>query len=424
MRNLSKEPYANSSHSKDVFDWARCELSCEVKREANVDPFDDNNLNSLENLGDLARSHRGQLLTYYKEQAVRQQRTFIFQLFIIGPFARFLRWDCSGAVVSAKFNYQNDPDALAGFVRRYVHADTPRERGWDTTKTLASDAEERLFTQQIKVFLNTADVKKKTAAGSTTPSGPGTSSASLPRAIGATTTRLRPALPIKKAEREIHNSKKILEGDYPTYRIQLTRISRPANSPQNSANRRSTPAQATSSSTTLIFRRPIYEPLSPFGRSTRGYFAYDKVYKAMLFLKDTWRIVHPSPERETEGALCQRLQSLGIRLVPTVLAHGDYQEDGKNQKTLTDDVPKQKRNLRWRRGCTQMRPHIHHYVLQEVLYPLTSFKNSRELVKIQMDVLTSKFLCRLLFLQRCLLPFRPSSNPPGARQGRYPSQGH
>lgn len=393
MLNTSSRGYSahtSTSSKNKAFDWARCEFSCEVKRLNSPDPFYDDNRGTVENNSDKARSHRGQLITYYKEQASHQQRTFIFQLFIRGPFARFLRWDRSGAVVSASFDYQKEPEVLAGFVRRYANM-TARQRGWDLTKTLAT-TDEKTLDRKVKEFLDIAKIQK--ALATTRDSGSGFLPVLLPKDLASPDAA--PAPPIRKADRLIFGSEDLTRGDYPTYHIQLARVSGSHSGPSSNSphgpQTRTGHARKTSTISTLAFKRPIYEPLSPFGRATRGYFAHDKIDDRIVFLKDTWRAVHPDPNRKSEGAVCQHLQSLGIRLVPTVLAYGDYKENGQIQETLTNTLLRE--DLRWRRHCTELQAHVHHYVVQEVLYPLTSFRNSRELVKVDMDVLESKSLSR------------------------------
>lgn len=75
---------------------------------------------------------RGQIASYTAALTGCQFRTHAFSVLIFGRFARFIRWDRSGAVVSRKFDYSKHPDILADFFWRYSYL-SPRQRGHDTS---------------------------------------------------------------------------------------------------------------------------------------------------------------------------------------------------------------------------------------------------------------------------------------------------
>ncbi|KAJ8487866.1 hypothetical protein ONZ45_g14177 [Pleurotus djamor] len=83
---------------------------------------------------------RGQLVTYLVEMAARQRRTHIFVVFVFHPYARLIRWDRAGIVVSEKFEYVEDCSVLSDFFFRYSQL-TKEAQGYDRTAKLASKDE-------------------------------------------------------------------------------------------------------------------------------------------------------------------------------------------------------------------------------------------------------------------------------------------
>ena len=75
---------------------------------------------------------RGQLAHYAGARHSVQFRHFSFSVFIQGENARFLRWDPSATVVTAAFNYREEPRLMADFLWQFNHL-TPEQRGHDTS---------------------------------------------------------------------------------------------------------------------------------------------------------------------------------------------------------------------------------------------------------------------------------------------------
>lgn len=134
-------------------DFSKMELFVEVKRADASDPFRDP-VDPLqpqaddfrfENDSDEAKLNRGQLASYAAAHSGSQFRVHTFTVFICGQFARFIRWDRSGATVTRRFDYIKQPHILAAFFWSYAHADR-RQRGYDTSISSASPDD----IQQIK----------------------------------------------------------------------------------------------------------------------------------------------------------------------------------------------------------------------------------------------------------------------------------
>lgn len=351
-----------------AFDWGRCELTCEVRPSGWQDPFDCNASEDYDDSDDEdiaddtgEPSDLQQVIAYFKEQSARQHRTFVFQLFIFGAHARFVRWDRAGAIVSNRFNYRTRPHYLAGFVWRYARLERSKGRGWDSTVALAGPADAALFKDEIMKVLRDDEGASSGPAKTTT-----------------------------KALRTTLMAKKTLEGDYPTYTV---RISSP---------------EKWQFETTLIIRRPVHEPISPFYRATRGYLAYDKDRAEFCFFKDIWRCerrsldpdaLEPDDEGATEhknGAYIseERFYTLvrGVKdpemMLPRVFYAGDVRDEdgGAVHRVVTPGTLLAVMNGS---GHRLEQTNVHHRVIQELLCPLESSSSSRELVGITRDVLKS-----------------------------------
>lgn len=81
----------------------------------------------------------GQITTYAALQLDSQYRTHVFSILIVGDYARLIRWDRSGAIVTAPIYYQRDPE-LMDFFTRFDQAEKPA-RGHDSSVRKATPAE-------------------------------------------------------------------------------------------------------------------------------------------------------------------------------------------------------------------------------------------------------------------------------------------
>ncbi|EPQ50675.1 hypothetical protein GLOTRDRAFT_14307, partial [Gloeophyllum trabeum ATCC 11539] len=83
------------------------------------DPFEDDDELPDGADSDERRNVRGQIIGYAAEIFAYQHRTHLFSLVILGHYARFVRWDRSGAVFSKKINYADKPKLLSDFIWRF-----------------------------------------------------------------------------------------------------------------------------------------------------------------------------------------------------------------------------------------------------------------------------------------------------------------
>ncbi|KAI0704235.1 hypothetical protein C8T65DRAFT_248885 [Cerioporus squamosus] len=130
------------------WDWA--DLLIEVKHDKKRFPWGPKNLTpaSLD-----ATKARGQLVEYAQETMGYQHRTCVFMVVFCKETARLVRFDRNGASVSESFDYAAEPSVLGKFLYGLYRPELPRKvRGHDSTATLASDADARLFRSSCALF--------------------------------------------------------------------------------------------------------------------------------------------------------------------------------------------------------------------------------------------------------------------------------
>ncbi|KAI0315905.1 hypothetical protein OF83DRAFT_1129717 [Amylostereum chailletii] len=119
--------------------WSLTELWIEIKRrgqDAFRDPDaklsrDERKEFDIQNPTNDGVLTRGQLLEYATSIFASQNRVFFFSVLVTGDFARLIRWDRCGAIVTEEFHWVDEP-WLAEFLWRFDRM-TPEQRGHDTT---------------------------------------------------------------------------------------------------------------------------------------------------------------------------------------------------------------------------------------------------------------------------------------------------
>ena len=82
--------------------------------------------------------NRGEIDSYAAAIAGSQFRVHLFSVSICGSYARFIRWDRMGAIVTRRFDYTKNPDMLRTFFWRYSHLDLCGQR-YDLTDHVAPE---------------------------------------------------------------------------------------------------------------------------------------------------------------------------------------------------------------------------------------------------------------------------------------------
>ncbi|KAK7682789.1 hypothetical protein QCA50_014173 [Cerrena zonata] len=315
---------------KDKLDFSNMEFPGEGKASKIADAFfdteeSDKTLNPLEKVTGQSASTRGQLISYTATLHSFQHRCFSFSFLICGQYARLFRWDRSGCVVTALFNFHDEPELLAAFFWCYAHLSL-EEQGYDTTVKRATLEETKYLADAVDNFI--VD--------------------SLPRDVSFMLPEENPAHP------------------YPVCKIRVEMKDGPHN---------------------LIVKMPFLDSSdSACGRATRAYTAFDMKERRLVFFKDSWRT--EDEDYASEAEIYEELIKCGVPFLPIVLAAGDVTSKGSGEPQITftqvwsDNVDKPE----WRLPCDRLRKLIHHRVVQELAYPLNTARCSKEATQAVRDV--------------------------------------
>ncbi|KAI0359684.1 hypothetical protein OH77DRAFT_1518062 [Trametes cingulata] len=293
-------------------DWSAIEVSIECKAASGNDPFDDGQPDG-EVYAAERRSTLGQILAYAQDVFEHQHRTFHFMILFISEDARILRFDRSSLFVSESFSYKTAGEPLVEFLWR-VSRLSAEGRGHDTTA-------ERIAQDSPYASL----MRAKTMA------------------------------PPQDYVTQLF--KDSLDEAWPWWLLNFT-------------------DERTSKRRRFLVGKPHFTAQGLAGRGTRGYIAldFDNATSPLVFLKDSWRVVHDDIEKE--GAILETLNANKVKCVPTLQCHGDL-----GQATVSRDL--------WYKYHPDVPPtdpcplkeHAHYrLVVKEVGKPLTEFDTGYDLL--------------------------------------------
>ena len=219
----------------------------------------------------------GQQVSYASEMCKRQHRHFCFTISLCSHYARFIRWDRAGAIVSERFSVRTQPELLCDFLWRFAWA-SHAQRGYDLTVEPATAEQATIFKRAIEAHV-------------TQQGGPTVE----PKYRGA----------VKEHYEEASVTVIYLPG-----------FQSSTASPLDSDSEEVVGC--------LLVSRPIVIPLSVAGRGTRAYWAVDPRTEDVWLLKDTWRYRAPGePEpSEREGDILRTVGEVTGN-VPAVIHHRD-----------------------------------------------------------------------------------------------------
>ena len=312
--------------------FQKMEMFVEFKRGDPSDPFYSYRQLPFEELFDNTCTARRQIALCSTRLQAYQFRTWAFSVGIFGDVARLFRWDRAGAIVSEPIPYtQKGNRELAEFLCRFDIMNRT-QRGFDPTVFDASPEEAAAFEEAIKTA-----VKRK--GGSL-----------LKELLGSVGNK----------------------DDYPRRRIEI---------PTREDDGRII---------SYILGRPIENARLPTGRSTRCFVAMSKDTEDLVFLKDSWRLDIPDLMGEThwfgrlDGArnVCVFLHGSDVR-------SGSVVTGGRGTAVASEPVQRTLANL-YSEGYgrhRRIRGYIHYRTVQcEFYLPLDTFKDSKHLVQIMLDV--------------------------------------
>ncbi|OBZ74090.1 hypothetical protein A0H81_06324 [Grifola frondosa] len=350
--------------------WINQSMWIEFKKKGNCDDaFNDSEQGPFEVDSTHAAQVRGQLISYAEMAMNRQHRTHLYSVFVMHKFARLIRWDRAGAVVSEKFDYKENPEILGEFFWRFSHM-TDEAQGYDRTAQLLSS--------RTKLFRLMDTMAERV----------------LPEPFDYIRQQFKDSL---KGESLKEDDVKV---DWPRYKLAVE--------DKEKGTRYFLVGRCHGQSPDLV------------GRGTRTYVAIDVETETFIHLKDQWRYASDFLDEEDErravvqedegeeemeadvsslrpgelhleGDILRHLNKTGVRNVPTVVCHGDVS----GQVTFTRDV--------WRRMPERLRKasksvdsegdkrhppsKLMHYRLveKEVGKPLSEFTTSSNLVRLIYD---------------------------------------
>ncbi|EPQ55158.1 hypothetical protein GLOTRDRAFT_129451 [Gloeophyllum trabeum ATCC 11539] len=138
-------PYSEQNGSPPKPRWDRVMLCAEFKSHANtntMDPFEDDPTKWSEAVSQPRQDMRGQIVGYAAQMLAQQHRTHVFTLIVLGAWARFIRWDHSGAVFLERIRYAQCSQQISEFLWRFVKS-SRQQQGYDETiKEIVKDSTE------------------------------------------------------------------------------------------------------------------------------------------------------------------------------------------------------------------------------------------------------------------------------------------
>ncbi|TFK84016.1 hypothetical protein K466DRAFT_602368 [Polyporus arcularius HHB13444] len=242
-----------------------------------LDLSDDSNEDDSE--AELRVDVRGQVTSYAARAFARQHRTAVFLCIVDGQNMCATRWDRSGTVFSASFNYIEQRDALRRLLWGFSRL-SDKKQGIDETAVLLVPSDDDFqVMDQVKFDENNTDISEVEGT--------------VVEGEGPWTFRF---------VRELF--KKSIGKGCPRYRLMVPSASGPQY---------------------FLVGNPFIVAPGLSGRGTRCYVAYDTVGKRFVFLKDAWR--RPDEHVETEGQVLRQLRRANVRNIPTIVCDGELDQE-------------------------------------------------------------------------------------------------
>lgn len=295
----------------------------------------------------LSKQARGQLIEYATNVLRFQPRQFCFTIDIVGSYARLIRWDRWGAIVSTSFDFINDPGhILFRFLYKYGLM-TQAERGYDPTVVEATDQE----IEDMNAWKDTATREAR----------------------------------LSSYHLEFYET--AMDSRWPIYKVIVPEkdllFTESDEGPNGSFD--GIDEDGASAVYTYLTGKPSHTTYSPTGRSTKGSVAYDIRRKRLVFMRETWRV--DSPDIKPEHEVYVHLWKHKVRNIARPLSGGDVRtgdlKDPKNvQRTLTQIYAPVEEEAERPIGRIHYR-----LICDEVYVNLTHYKHSLSLATALLDAL-------------------------------------
>ncbi|VDC00968.1 unnamed protein product [Peniophora sp. CBMAI 1063] len=326
--------------SKIIPSFSNLRLAVELKLESQdivVDPRgttpEERQTEGFEHQVLAAIRARGQLAHYALQHFQHQERSHVWSLVFIGLEARLLRFDHSGVLVSERFDWTTGSTLTEILWRldRSFDCDAGLDEGVDTSVVpLQKDDSENVEGARAAFAVEKEQIPYP----------------------------LTDETPLRKV-----------------YVWDDSTVTAPGDIPQKRA---------------LIAAPAHHHSNSPVGRFTMCYPAYDLESESVCWVKEAWRLDEPGFEKESETyATLAKLNGMG-RHIPEILCAGDVRDEkGEIRVTRTQDYLGQP----WAALAENVHRYVHfRIVFKTIGRPLTTFKNTRELIQVLKDVLDAHYI--------------------------------
>ncbi|VDC07238.1 unnamed protein product [Peniophora sp. CBMAI 1063] len=331
---MAKTP--NSQHPKDgqasviiTPKWERMRVTMEFKlliEDVVVDPDTEveevvRKLQGVVHQTERAHLARGQASTYVLHQFGRQSRTAVTSILILENWARLLRYDHAGVVVSERFDWRaNDGELLAEFLSRLEHG-TPQEEGIDDSVgdlSAFGGEDSEVVKDARKAMQEFSD--------------------------GMIAVPITDDAPLRSVE--CWDDSQLGDDGLPMSR-------------------------------TLIATQPLGLNFSIVGRYTVSFIGYDAEKRCAYWVKDSWPI--NDPEFTKEGEIYKRLKDAGVPHLAEIECAGEvrWKANKAVQRTRTDEFAKEG----WSGLTANIHPLSHYRILfKDIGRPVSKFKSTQQLV--------------------------------------------
>ncbi|TFK62780.1 hypothetical protein BDN72DRAFT_375843 [Pluteus cervinus] len=148
--DVTTYPHGGPHKIPDKCDLSRAEVLHEFKFDPSVDPFDDES-EGFERVTDAAKETLGQITLSAIAHLGMQFRTHVFSVLVFPKYARLLRWDRAGVVVTEKIDLSAKGHMITTFFRRLGDA-SKSVRGVDDTVNPVSNSRSNI--EAIRQALN------------------------------------------------------------------------------------------------------------------------------------------------------------------------------------------------------------------------------------------------------------------------------
>ncbi|VDC07971.1 unnamed protein product [Peniophora sp. CBMAI 1063] len=309
--------------------WERMRVTMEFKllvEDVVVDPDTEveeavRKLQGVVHQAEKAHLARGQASTYVLHQFGRQSRTSVTSILILENWARLLRYDHAGVVVSERFDWRaNDGELLADFLSRLEHG-TPQDEGIDDSVgdlSAFGGEDSEVVKDARKAMQEFSD--------------------------GMIAVPITDDAPLRSVE--CWDDSQLGDDGLPKSR-------------------------------TLIATQPLGLNFSIVGRYTVSFIGYDVEERCAYWVKDSWPI--NDPEFTKEGEIYKRLKDADVPHLAEIECAGEvrWKADKTVQRTRTDEFAKEG----WSGLTANIHPLSHYRILfKDIGRPVSKFQSTQQLV--------------------------------------------